>query len=244
MKLTILFYSAICFYFCIPFFKKIKEDSLLNKKSQKIYLALFFVFYGGLWFFCESYFTLLLLSHFPPILFLIGIPYLEQATKQKLISLINSLIVPVKSQMNLGVCFMEAWNQAVETLEETPNKSFILEISEVLKFQKEFWHSSPELRLLINHLIEVRKSPQSLDRLTELQKKMKTETDFKRKSSKALLQLRWQSFVLTGVYFCVFGLSFSSYQFSYPKIMGTSLLFFMLGLYWFSKIGRNIKWSL
>ena len=243
MNLTFFPYSFVCLICCFFFLKDIEDNKFLNLKGQTLLFIFLILFYVMLWIF-SSPLILLFLSSLFPLSFFVLVPYLEKKERDKTILLLSSLISPLKMQMKLGVFFMEAWDQAVKELDESFAKDFILKISDTLRFQKHFWHSSPELRLFVHQLMEIRRSPQSLDRLSEFQNKLKTEEDFQRKTSKALLQLRWQSFILTGVYFCVFGFTLSAYHWTYPKLMLSSLCCFLMGLYWLSKIGGQMKWRL
>ena len=243
MKIVLFIYSFFCFYSCVLFIKDMKNKKKFCLKKQNIFIALLVLFYTTLGSFCSSLFLFLFLSSLLPVGFLILIPYLEKKTQERLIFTLTELLVPVKAQMKLGVCFMEAWDESVQDLKKGSNKTFILKISEILRFQKNFWHSCADLRFFVQHLLEIRKSSQALDRLLELQNKLKIEQEFLRKTSQTLLHLRWQSFILSGVYFCILGFTLTYYPF-YPKLMMTSLICFLTGLYWLAKIGRKMKWSL
>ena len=242
-RIAFFIYSFSCFYSCLLFLKDIKNKKLFCLKKQNIFIGFLILFYIALGSFLSSSFLLLFFSSLIPIGFLVLIPYLEKSIQERLLFTLAELLVPVKAQMKLGVCFMEAWDGSVRDLKNGPNKTSLLKISEILRFQRNFWHSSPDLRFFVQHLLEIRKSSQALDRLLELQNKLKVEREFLRKTSQTLLHLRWQSFILSGVYFCIFGFTLTYYPL-YPKLMATSLSFFLIGLYWLSKIGRKMKWSL
>ncbi len=106
-------------------------------------------------------------------------------------------------------------------------------------------HADPLVANLIEELKAIDKSAaKSVQQLQSLRSRYKTEERFRRKSGRALAQVRAQSFILSILYFCL--LVGSAWYFGFRThawLYLISFVLFALGLLWVYLGGRSLKWK-
>jgi len=126
-----------------------------------------------------------------------------------------------------------------------------------LKFEKilEFVFFSPHsdlsetdsfTREVIRELIAIdRSTHRSLERLVAFRRGLRLEFEFRRKAGQCLTRIRWQSFILTGLYLALFIFMFANFKWqdiqAYALI---SVTFFVTGLAWILNAGRSVRWKI
>ena len=239
------------FFFQLLFFiflsrSLIKEMFLLDLitlNSQWI-LEIFSLFYFLFVFFCFKtfYFSIIFLL-FPLILLLFLFVFLKRQEERDLLVHIYSLLIPLESQMKLGSSFINAWQKSLKELKSRKIQSRVQKITEILKFQDQFHYPDKEIQNLIKDLMIIHQSPNPLQRLKHLQRKVRIEQTFRLKSKRTLLQIRSQSGILSLFYFGLLTWTITAYGSQYIHLIVISFLFFFIGLLWILKTGRTMKWS-
>jgi len=153
------------------------------------------------------------------------------------------LLIPLESQMKLGLSVINAWQKSLRELTTEKAKDKAKKITDILKFQNEFHSPDKEIENFIKDLITIHQSAQPLQRLKNLQRKLKVEQSFRIKSKRALLQIRIQSGILSFFYFGLLTWTIMAYGNRYIHLILVSFLFFCTGLLWIFKTGRKMKWS-
>lgn len=202
-----------------------------------LFYFLFIFFYFKNLHFSLFFFLLPLIS----LLFLLT--FLKKQEEKKLLFQLSSLLIPLESQMKLGLSFINAWQKSLEELKSEKIKSKIRKIAEVLKFQSEFYHPDKEIENFVKDLMIIHQSPDPLKRLQHLKRKIRIEQAFQTKSKRVLLQIRIQSVVMSLFYFGLLAWTIFSYGSRYIYLILLSILFFCIGLFWIFKSGRMMKWS-
>ena len=154
------------------------------------------------------------------------------------------ILSPLISQMKLGFGFLDAWKRSVKDVENPLIARQLQEVSDILHFQKPFFHSRKEVKEFVNHLNQARYSSQPLKRLKQLHEKIKIEQVFHRKALRVLMQLRLQSSILSCLYLSVLVWTLLSSGLRHLNLLFSSFLLFSIGLFWIFKTGRRMKWSL
>jgi len=180
-----------------------------------------------------------------PILFLLALfLFLKKQAQVNLLQSIQSLLQKLSTQMKLGLSFMSAWHKSVQEIESKEIQNLLLEITKILQFEKQFQHSNPAITNIVQDLIRIKKHPQPLKKLSLLERKIKVEQSFYRKTQQVLFQLRIQSTVITVLYLGLLSWTFAIYRFKHFSLMFISFICFILGLVWIFKMGKKMKWSL
>ncbi len=235
-----LIHFLLCSSFCLEFLKNKRFSKIISPFFKQI---LFFLL--SFYFLCCFFFATKIFFFFFPIVFLLSfLWFLQNHNHKSLLSHLHNLLFRLSSQMKLGLSFMNAWQKSIKEIEQNVVYKQLVDISEVLQFERHFQHSNPYITNLVQDLIEVKKSPQPLRRLNLLVQKIKIEQSFYRKASQVLLQLRIQSIVIAFLYISLFIWSFMFYGTKYPYLMLLSFICFVFGLVWIFKAGRKMKWSL
>ena len=181
---------------------------------------------------------------FPPAFFLALLVFLNRREEKNLLSQLSSLLIPLESQMKLGLSFINSWRKSLEGVKSSKTKNRIKQIGNILEFQNQFHYPDKEIENLVNDLIIIHKSPTPLKRLKHLQRKMKVEQTFRMKSKRVLLQIRLQSGILSLFYFSLLIWTIQAYGNKYGGLILLSFLFFCVGLIWIFKSGRKMQWSI
>ena len=180
-----------------------------------------------------------------PSFFLISLfVFLNKQEEEKLLFQLYSLLIPLESQMKLGLSFMSAWEKGLETLPQIKIKSRLQKITEILKFQKTFVYRNKNIENFVKDLILIYQSASPLKRLKQLQRKVKVERSFHLKSKRTLLQTRIQAAVLSFLYFGLLSWTVFAYGKKYIHLIFLSLIFFGIGFFWILQTGRKMKWSI
>jgi Flp pilus assembly protein TadB len=167
----------------------------------------------------------------------------EQLLKLQFIPILDQLILSMKSGKGfrpaLQVCLERNTHHVRYTL---------LEFISAIQYQKEIKSlgEDPQIRFFFQELALVDQSAHKpVDRMRALRRRLMMEKGFRQKSRQALLQVRFQSWIMTGMYMLV--LTYVQNDFGLKKhlglVMGSSTLF-CLGLLVVQRMGRNYKWKI
>lgn len=228
---------------CKNLIKEIFLLNLITLKGKKILeICCLFYFFLVILFLKNFHFSFI--SFLLPLIFLIFLlVFLKKQEEKNLLFQLFSMLIPLESQMKLGLSFINALQKEVKELKSEKIKSKIHKIIEILKFQNKFHHPDKEIKNFIKDLMTVHQSSSPLKKLQHLQRKVKIEQSFHTKSKRALLQIRIQSGILSLFYFGLLVWTFISYGSKYIYLILISFLFFCIGLFWIFKTGRKMKWS-
>lgn len=90
-----------------------------------------------------------------------------------------------------------------------------------------------------------RSTHRSLERLVAYRRTLRIEFDFRQKAGQCLRRVRWQSFILTGLYIALLIFMFSQFRWSEIQFyVSISVTFFVTGLLWIASAGRKVKWKI
>jgi hypothetical protein len=121
-------------------------------------------------------------------------------------------------------------------------------ILEFVFFSQHYHIISPDefVKSMMDELFLIDQSGhRSLQRLEVLRRGLKIESDFRRRSAQGLIRVRWQAYLMTGLYIAI--LIFVLKEFSLKEIsrlLFISVTFFGTGFVWILMGGRKIKWKL
>lgn len=155
----------------------------------------------------------------------------------------------VSLQMRGGQSFRKACEQSCETgnlFVQSQLHLVVLALSDQQKTPDCLQQMPPKLRKMVPEFLEIAShSHQLLRRVDLFRKKMKLESDFRRRSGEAAIQIRIQS-MITGVLYIgllIFVIVSNSSEGLYLLIL-VSLLLFGIGAFWILSVGRSYKWKL
>ena len=212
--------------------------------SWKIFFeSSFLIYFLCLTFFLKDYSFSFLFCLLPLGFLLSLLVFLQKKEESDLLFQLSSLLLPLESQMKLGSSFINAWQKGLEEVRSEKTKSKIQKITEILKFQNDFYYPIKEIENFIKDLMIIHHSSNPLKRLQHLQRKVKIEHSFQVKSKRTLFQIRIQSCILSFFYFGLLVWTLLSYKARYIHLILFSFLFFCVGLLWISKTGKKMKWS-
>ena len=234
------------FFFGFLCWNLMKEIFLLNliPLNWKMVLEIFFLFYFLFVFFCFKNFRFSFIFFLlPSVCLLFLFVFLKKQEEKNLLFQLSSLLIPLESQMKLGLSFINAWQKELEELKAGKTKNKIQKITDILKFQNDFHYPDKKIENFIKDLVTIYKSSNPLQRLKHLHRKVKVEHSFQMKSKRTLLQIRIQSGILSFFYFGLLAWTITSYGSRYINLILISFLFFCIGLFWIFKTGRKMKWS-
>lgn len=167
----------------------------------------------------------------------------EALLKEQFVPILDSLILSMKSgkgfRQSLSPCFEKCPVTAQVTMKE-----FISS----LQYRKEMTQvtSDPQILLFFGELSEIdRALHKPLERLRALRRRISIEKNFRQKSRQALLQIRFQSWIISTMFLGL--VVFVHYQFglkNHAKLVFLTAGIFILGQVWIQKSGRNYKWKL
>ncbi|MEQ1875004.1 MAG: hypothetical protein ABL958_00065 [Bdellovibrionia bacterium] len=146
-----------------------------------------------------------------------------------------------------GKPFRLALSSAIEDIEPFA-KQKLEKILEVVFFSQHSALNDTDsfTREAVRELIAIdRSTHRSLERLVAFRRALKLEFDFRRKAGQCLRRIRWQSYILTGLYIALF--VFMLFNFRWHEIQTYALIsvtFFVTGLFWIMNTGRSVKWKI
>jgi Flp pilus assembly protein TadB len=167
----------------------------------------------------------------------------EQLLKQHFIPILDQLILSMKT----GKGFRSALQIC---LERTPHhiRFTLLEFLSALQYQKEITTLArdPQIRFFFAELALVDQSAHKpIDRMKALRRRLMMEKGFRQKSRQALLQVRFQSWIMAAMYILVLGYVQSDYGLRNLKsLVVISTTLFCLGLLVVQRMGRNYRWKI
>ncbi|MCY4512812.1 MAG: hypothetical protein OXB86_03910 [Bdellovibrionales bacterium] len=230
--------------FCRKLLKEMEDRrwiSLYLRIALTFFLVLYFLF--GL--ILQNHLLIAASFYILPSGILLGFIFYQQKRNQRtLLENLYSLLPTLIAQMKLGLGFMDAWNKSLQSLENKANQEFLTKISESLQFQKTYFHSHPEIKYFLSHLMTARQSTQALKQIKNLQQKIQVKQLFLRKARQVLFQLRLQSGVMAVLYGGLVVWNLIHYGLEYISLILLSFLLFFSGLLWIFKTGKTLKWSL
>ncbi len=167
----------------------------------------------------------------------------EQILKQQFIPILDQLILSMKSGKGFRPALQICLERNTHHIRYT-----LLEFVSALQYQKEIKSlgDDAQIQFFFRELALVDQSAHKpVDRMRALRRRLQMEKGFRQKSRQALLQVRFQSWIITGMYLLV--LAYVQSDFGLRKHMGLvmgSALLFTVGLFVVQKMGRNYKWKI
>jgi Flp pilus assembly protein TadB len=167
----------------------------------------------------------------------------ELLLKEQFVPILDQLIMSMKA----GRGFRPSFQGCLER--NTWHVRFVLkEFISALQYQKEITSigRDPQIQLFFRELSQVdQSSHKPVDRLRALRRRLMMEKGFRQKSRQALLQVRFQSWIISGMYVLVLG--YVQFDFGLRKhlgLVGFSSTLFLVGLITVQKMGRNYQWKI
>ncbi|HEX4923014.1 MAG TPA: hypothetical protein VFV50_02975 [Bdellovibrionales bacterium] len=167
----------------------------------------------------------------------------ENKFRADFLDYIERVIMFVRS----GKPFRLALTNACDDIEPFTQKK----IAKILEFvffsqQSDLMTADLPTQNLVRELMAIDRSVhKSLERLVIFRRNLRLEHEFRSKAGQALRRMRWQSYILTGLYLAL--LAFVLNMFSWREIwpfLWISVTFFVTGLCWMMLAGRKIKWKI
>lgn len=166
----------------------------------------------------------------------------EKQLKEQFVVIIDQIILSMKS----GKSFRSAFLICLER-QKKPVQYVLSEFMSALQYQKEIESMSKDRKIVFyfQELAQVDHSTHKpIDRLKALRRRLLIERNFRQKSRQALLQIRFQSWIITGMYLMV--LLYVRFEFGMSGhlilILGSTFLF-LIGLVCVQRMGRNYRWK-
>lgn len=149
-------------------------------------------------------------------------------------------------EMRAGTSFRSAL-QRVNQSHDAFTQQKVAKILEILRFSKTPTDktASPFLSDVIEEFVNIdQNSHNSLSRLNQLRGRLKTVSDFRRKSGQALAQIRAQGLVMLALYFATFAfLKVFVPEFEHGLELLLSVLLLLIGTSTLFLYGRRYKWK-
>ncbi len=167
----------------------------------------------------------------------------ESQLKNQFLPLLDHLILSMKS----GKGFRASLGLFIER--NPPAVRFILqEFLSALQYQKEMQAISSDSKIQFYfrelHVVD-QSGHKPVDRLRALRRRLMMEKTFRQKSRQALMQVRFQSWIISGMYFLI--LAYVQHDFGlreHLKLVAISGALFFSGLIWVQRMGRNYQWKI
>ncbi len=159
--------------------------------------------------------------------------------RQEIVSFLDGMLL----QMRLGRSFKEALQNNLAGRPLWFEKEFRLFL-DALVLKQSFSGVIGDKTLFVELEQVATASVKQIERLKSLRRKLKIEDDFRQKSSKALLQVRMQSVLLSLMYvpLVLFQIFRGALQ-QAPMVLLTSSALFIAGSLWIASAGRRYKWK-
>jgi len=167
----------------------------------------------------------------------------EQLLKQQFIPILDQLIMSMKTGKGFRPALQVCMERTTHHIRFT-----LVEFLSALQYQKEIKSlgNDRQIQLFFSELALVDQSAHKpVDRMRALRRRLTMEKSFRQKSRQALLQVRFQSWIITGMYLLVLG--YVQADFGLKKHMGlvvASSSLFCTGLIIVQRMGRNYKWKI
>lgn len=167
----------------------------------------------------------------------------EQLLKKQFIPILDQLILTMKSGRGFRPSFQMCLERNNQAIQYTLN-----EFLSALQYQKETKSLSqdPKISLFFHELALIDQSAhRPVDRLKALRRRLMIEKSFQQKSRQALLQVRFQSWIISGMYLLV--LAYVIHDYGIKKYLGlilVSSILFAAGLITVQKMGRGYQWKI
>lgn len=167
----------------------------------------------------------------------------ERLLKEQFIPIIDNLILSMKS----GNGFRPAFKKCLER-NTKPVRYALNEFLSALQYQKEIQSLSqdPKITFFFQEIAMVDQSVHKpVDRLKALKRRLTIEKNFRQKSRQALLQVRFQAWIMTAMFLLV--LAYVQQDFGIKNhlgLVGFSTFFFVTGLVIIQRMGKNYKWKI
>lgn len=162
--------------------------------------------------------------------------------RRNIVPILDSLIVQMRSGRTLRDSVQEIGHQ-----HHGASAYYLGEVQSLLDFQVHHRQKSLDtfFEEILAELVEIHNSThKSVDKMKALRRKLKTEQDFRQKSSQVTLQIRAQAFILTIVFVALMIFSLASYDFAANrKFYLLSSLLFLAGIYLNFQIPRRFRWK-
>ena len=167
----------------------------------------------------------------------------ETLLKEQFVPILDNLIL----SMRAGRGFRQALQLCFEKNSST-TQVILKEFMSSLQYRKDMVGvtSDEQILLYFNELSQIDQSTHKpIERLRALRRRISMERNFRQKSRQALLQVRFQSWIISFMFLGL--LIFVHHQFGLQKHGQLVLLtsgIFLIGLIWIQKAGRSYQWKL
>jgi Flp pilus assembly protein TadB len=167
----------------------------------------------------------------------------ESSLKKQFIPIVDGLILSMKSGKGFRPAVMTCGERSALTIQHT-----LKEFLSAIQYQKEIQSLSkdPKIVFFFQELMQVDQSAHKpVEKLKALRRRLVIEKNFRQKSRQALLQVRFQSWIISAMYLLVLG--YVQHDFglrTHLKLVLGSGFLFCIGLFVVQKMGRNYKWKI
>lgn len=167
----------------------------------------------------------------------------ENKFRAEFLDYIERVIMLVRT----GKPFRLALSSAIDDIEPFTQKK----IGKILEFVFFSQHSDLlaadlPMQNIVSELVAIdRSAHKTLERLVLLRRNLRLELEFRSKAGQVMRRMRWQSYILTGLYIAllVFMLNMFTWREIWP-FLWISVTFFVTGLCWMMFAGRKIRWKI
>ncbi len=167
----------------------------------------------------------------------------ERQLREEMIPLLDHLTLSMKS----GRGFRQSLHSLVSKSSSAVRYA-LNEFLSALHYQKDIKELSrdPQILFFFQELSQVDQSAHKpIERLKALRRRLMIEKSFRQKSRQALLQVRFQSWIISVMYGLV--LLYVHHDFDIRKhmvlVLSSSFLF-LIGFYWVQRMGKGYKWKI
>ncbi len=246
--MLLAFMLMVCgLWFAFRISRQITSQNIFsNKQMTKIGTIYFGTVFCLSLMFARTFLVLWLLIFVPQIFFFLLVycvrKWREKKFRQQFYSCLNNTILKMKTGKSLRQAFTEMSAESDPLMQQK-----LSEILEIVVFSQQNsldWGDQFVKRAIVELRSADQNSHSSLRTLTAFRDRLRMEDDFRRRSGQVLQQIRFQSILITALYFAV--LAFVGHEFGIKKnvrLISSSLLFFAIGLLWIQIGGRRLKWK-
>ena len=169
--------------------------------------------------------------------------YREKIIQEQMIPILDSLIISMRSGNSLRSA-IERYTENSKPAVQMVLKEFIISLQ--YKKNREMMANSGKIRLFFDELQGIDElAHKQVERLRSFKRRLMTERNFRRKSSQALMQVKAQAWIMTGMY--LFLLMYICYEFGFSKnatLIFFASIIFITGLFLVLRMGRRYEWKL
>ncbi|MGE3975695.1 MAG: hypothetical protein AB7F59_14305 [Bdellovibrionales bacterium] len=166
--------------------------------------------------------------------------YRENKFHTHLLLFVDRVILNVQA----GKSFRHALERA-HAVSDVFTQQRMRKLIESVCFAQQIREETLQSDFLISELRQIDQNPhKTLQRLEQLRRQLKIESEFRQKSAQVSFRFRTQSYIMCALYFAlfVFVLRVCDLSRTWPMLLA-SIVFFLTGVLWVFVSGRRIKWK-